>query len=139
MNKILKIYLVFLILVLSFFIFQKIKSASVTVTAIVPGVCGNGVKEINEQCDGSDFGGLTCFNFGYSGGSLSCNLNCTLNFSGCTTGGGGGGGGGAGFIPQYGKIIIYGYAQPKSEVTLMSDGTIRQQQLLAMMQNFLLL
>jgi hypothetical protein len=125
MNKILKIYLVFLILVLSFFIFQKIKSASVTVTAIVPGVCGNGVKEINEQCDGSDFGGLTCFNFGYSSGSLSCNLNCTLNFSGCTTGGGGGGAGGAGFIPQYGKIIIYGYAQPKSEVTLMSDGAIR--------------
>jgi hypothetical protein len=36
-----------------------------------------------------------------------------------------GGGGGGGFIPQYGKIIISGYAQPKSEVTLMSDGTIR--------------
>jgi hypothetical protein len=126
MTKILKIYPVFLILILSFFIFQKIKSASVTVTAIVPGVCGNGVKEIGEQCDGSDFGGLTCFNFGYSGGSLSCNADCTLNFSGCTTAPPpGGGGGGGGFIPLYGRVIISGYAQPRSNVTLMSDGTIR--------------
>jgi hypothetical protein len=123
MNKILKISLVFLITILSFFIFQKIKSASVTVTAIVPGVCGNGIKEINEQCDGNDFGGQTCFNFGYSGGSLSCNSNCTLNFSGCTTAPPPGGG--APPPPQYGKVIISGYAQPKSEVTLMSDGTIR--------------
>jgi hypothetical protein len=124
MNKILKIFFVFLIL-LSFFIFQKIKSASVTVTAIVPGVCGNGVKEIGEQCDGSDFGGLTCFNFGYSGGSLSCNADCTLNFSGCIAAPPSGGGGGGGFIPSYGRVIISGYAQPKSNVTLMSDGTIR--------------
>jgi len=124
MEKILKISLLILILILSFFIFQKIKSASVNVTAIVPGVCGNGIKEGSEQCDGNDFGGQTCFNFGYSGGSLSCNANCTLNFSSCTTGGGGGGGGG-GFISQYSKIIISGYAQPKSEVTLMSDGEIR--------------
>jgi hypothetical protein len=123
METILKISLFILISILFFFIFQKIKSASVTVTAIVPGVCGNGVKEIGEQCDGSDFGGLACFNFGYSGGSLSCNSDCTLNFSGCTTAPPGGGGGG--FFPQYGKIIISGYAQPKSKVTLMSDGTIR--------------
>jgi hypothetical protein len=124
MAKALKTVIFFLIPILSFFIFQKIKSTSVTVTAIVPGVCGNGIKEINEQCDGSDFGGQTCFNFGYSGGSLSCNANCTLNFSGCTTGGGGGGGE-APPPPQYGKVIISGYAQPKSEVILMSDGTIK--------------
>jgi len=127
MEKIFKISLFILITILFFFIFQKIKSASVTVTVIVPGICGNGVKEIGEQCDGSDFGGQTCFNFGYSGGSLSCNADCTLNFSGCTAAppSGGGGGGGGGFIPLYGRVIISGYGQPRSEVTLMSDGTIR--------------
>jgi hypothetical protein len=86
------------------------------------------IKEIGEQCDGSDFGGQTCFNFGYSGGSLSCNPNCTLNFSGCTTAPPSGGGGGRWSVVlflQYGKVIISGYAQPKSEVTLMSDGTIK--------------
>ena len=114
-----------LIITISFLIYQKSKSTSVTVTAIVPGVCGNGIKEIGEQCDENDFGGQTCFNFGYSGGNLSCNANCTLNFSGCTLVPPSGGGGGGGFVPSYGKIIISGYAQPKSEVTLMSDGTIR--------------
>jgi hypothetical protein len=124
-SKISKISILASIIIFSFFVYQKIKSASVTVTAIVPGVCGNGIKEINEQCDGNDFGGLTCFNFGYSGGSLSCNTDCTLNFSGCVIKIPSGGGGGGGFIPQYGKIIISGYAQPKSEVTLMSDGVIK--------------
>ena len=124
MTDFLKISIFIFIILISFFIFQKIKSASVTVTAIVPGVCGNGIKEVGEQCDGSDFGGQTCFNFGYSGGSLSCNADCTLNFSGCTTAPPTGGGGGVP-LSQYGKIIISGYAQPKSEVVLMSDGIIR--------------
>ncbi len=121
-NLIISVIVIFL--TSSFFLISKIKSATVTVTAIIPGVCGNGIKEIGEQCDGRDFGGQTCFNFGYSGGSLSCNINCTLNFSGCTLSSGGGGGG-IGPIPSYGTIIISGYAQPKSEVTLMSDGEIK--------------
>jgi len=122
-KKIVQILLLVEFIVLCFFQINQIKSSSVTVTAIVPGVCGNGIKEIGEQCDGYDFGGQTCFNFGYSGGSLSCNANCTLNFSGCIFAPPRGSGGG--FVSLYGKIIISGYAQPKSEVTLMSDGTIR--------------
>jgi len=125
MKQFLKTLFFILILIFSFFVYQKIKSASVSITAIVPGICGNDIKEIGEQCDGNDFSGQTCFNFGYTGGNLSCNANCTLNFSGCIFAPPGGGGGGGGFLPQYGKIIISGYAKPKSEVTLMSDGTIR--------------
>jgi len=39
-------------------------------------VCGNGVLEAGETCDGIDFGGLTCSDYGYAGGSLECSSDC---------------------------------------------------------------
>ena len=73
---------------------------SVTWSFIVNNVeyCGDGIKNSTEECDGSDFGGLTCSNYGYNSGSLSCN-NCVISIGGCansTSGGSGGGGGGSG-------------------------------------------
>ncbi len=49
-------------------------------------VCGNGVVEGTEQCDGNALGGRTCANIGqgFTGGTLTCNPNCTLNTTGCT-------------------------------------------------------
>ncbi|MEM5812029.1 MAG: dockerin type I repeat-containing protein [Candidatus Aenigmatarchaeota archaeon] len=123
------LFFILIILALSLFIFYKINSAQVNITAIKPGICGNNIKEINEECDGSDLGGQSCVSLGYSGGTLTCNSNCTFNTSQCTTqssGGGGGGGGGGVPPPQYGTIIISGKAYPNSEVTLLSDGQIRQ-------------
>lgn len=38
-----------------------------------PAVCTNGVLEIGEDCDLSDFGTKTCQDFGYTGGFLVCN------------------------------------------------------------------
>jgi parallel beta-helix repeat protein len=49
-------------------------------------VCGNGVREAGEACDGADLGGATCASSGFfcgSGSGLSCNANCTLNTSSC--------------------------------------------------------
>jgi len=69
-------------------------------------VCGNGIKEIDEQCDGNDLGGYTCITRGFTGGELTCNSNCTFNTSSCT-GGTGGGGGGGGLPPG---LIIYNEA-----------------------------
>lgn len=120
----------FILIILSFFItFVKLKSASVQVSAIVPGICGNGIKENNEQCDRNDFGGQTCLNYGYTGGNLICNSNCTLNFSNCISGPPPSGGGGVRGVPPppsyYGRVIISGYAYSRSEVTLMSDGEIK--------------
>ncbi len=46
-------------------------------------VCGNGAREVDEKCDGTDLGGLTCKDLGYIEGKLWCNADCTLNFSYC--------------------------------------------------------
>ncbi|MEZ4227426.1 MAG: pre-peptidase C-terminal domain-containing protein, partial [Polyangiaceae bacterium] len=48
-----------------------------------PGVCGNTIRDGNEECDGSDFGGITCFKLGYDGGTLKC-ASCKFDKSACT-------------------------------------------------------
>ncbi|MEZ4294614.1 MAG: hypothetical protein R3B70_06535 [Polyangiaceae bacterium] len=47
-------------------------------------LCGNGVKDDGEQCDGKDLGGKTCASIGFSGGQLQCNSFCAIVASGCT-------------------------------------------------------
>lgn len=47
-------------------------------------VCGNGLKETGEQCDGGDLGGQTCQTQGYGGGTLACTSACTFDTSACT-------------------------------------------------------
>jgi len=47
--------------------------------------CGtNGRIDQGEQCDGTEFGGLTCEDFCYGGGTLSCTSNCQIDTSTCT-------------------------------------------------------
>ena len=45
--------------------------------------CGNNIKEIGEECDGTDLGGLTCSDFGYHHGNLSCQ-NCFYDTTNCS-------------------------------------------------------
>ncbi len=40
------------------------------------------VKDVTEECDGTDLGGLTCLDFGYIGGTLRCD-HCTYDFNSC--------------------------------------------------------
>jgi peroxiredoxin len=47
--------------------------------------CGNGIREAGEQCDGANLGGQTCAGLGFASGTLTCNPNCTINTSGCTS------------------------------------------------------
>ncbi len=49
---------------------------------VVPG-CGNAVKEGDEACDGTDFGGATCASFGYHGGAITCTSECIIDLAGC--------------------------------------------------------
>jgi len=47
-------------------------------------LCGNGVIDPQEECDGSSLGGRTCFTFGFDGGTLSCSSSCNgFDLSGC--------------------------------------------------------
>ena len=47
-------------------------------------VCGNGVIEGTEACDGLDLGGQTCLTLGFDGGSLVCAGDCNFDTSGCS-------------------------------------------------------
>jgi len=51
------------------------------------GLCGNGVIDADEECDGTDLDDQTCFDLCFDqdveGGTLTCNVNCTFNFSQC--------------------------------------------------------
>lgn len=47
-------------------------------------VCGNGVIETGEQCDGSALNGQTCTSQGFSGGgALACTNACTFDTTNC--------------------------------------------------------
>jgi hypothetical protein len=46
-------------------------------------VCGNGIREIGEACDGGDLGGFGCASLGYHGGTLACQSTCQFDTSGC--------------------------------------------------------
>jgi hypothetical protein len=98
-------------------------AGTVNVTATINPVCGNGVVESGEECDGSNLNGQSCSGLGFSGGTLSCNSNCTFNTSQCISGGGGGGGGG-GYVPPVTSVVFSGRAYPKSTVTLLKDAQI---------------
>lgn len=54
-------------------------------TGGTPGICGDNVVNPGETCDGTNFTGLSCSSFGFTGGSLSCNL-CQILTSSCTGG-----------------------------------------------------
>lgn len=54
-------------------------------SACIPGsvVCGDGVREGGEQCDGADLGGQSCGSLGLGSGALACTHECSFNTQGC--------------------------------------------------------
>jgi hypothetical protein len=121
-NKIIiaTVFLILVALLLSCSVYASNQEASTTSP-----ICGNGIQETGEQCDGLDLGGASCVSQGFSGGTLLCASSCTFNTSSCTSGGGGGGGGG-GFVPPplVTSVIFSGRAYPQSSVTLLKDAQI---------------
>lgn len=48
-----------------------------------PAICGDGMAEGNEWCDGADMNGTTCKTLGYDGGSVSCLDSCLPDDTKC--------------------------------------------------------
>lgn len=59
-------------------------SASASVTVFVFN-CGDGVRQLAEQCDGNDFGPSTCQSRRFVGGQLICTAVCTIDTGRCVT------------------------------------------------------
>jgi hypothetical protein len=51
-------------------------------------VCGDGLGEAAESCDGQDLRGNACEDIGFEAGTLACNDACGFDTSGCGTTGG---------------------------------------------------
>lgn len=47
------------------------------------GVCGNGIVESPEECEGVNLNSQTCVGLGYASGSLSCDSACTFVVTAC--------------------------------------------------------
>jgi hypothetical protein len=54
------------------------------VPRLCPPICGNGMLEGAEECDGADLGGTECTDLGHSGGTLGCTAGCAFDESGCS-------------------------------------------------------
>jgi len=47
-------------------------------------LCGNGVRDSEEQCEGFDLGGQSCTTLQLGSGTLACKSDCTYDTSGCS-------------------------------------------------------
>ncbi|HYC00580.1 MAG TPA: DUF1566 domain-containing protein [Candidatus Limnocylindrales bacterium] len=72
--------------------------ASLLATGTLP-TCGDGELNGRETCDGAELGGVTCADFGYLGGTISCRPSCLLyDLSECT---------GRSVYPATGQTVSY--------------------------------
>ena len=67
----------------------QVASDAVTTSVTPTALCGDGVVSTvgGEVCDGANLGGATCtsLSLGYTGGTLVCASDCTLDVSACTS------------------------------------------------------
>ena len=49
-----------------------------------PSSCGNGTRELAEECDGADMGDASCMSLGFPSGLLNCTTGCTYDRSMCS-------------------------------------------------------
>lgn len=64
---------------------QNCSETGVDVGGTCASLCGNGIIDAGEECDGANLDGQSCVTQGYAGGMLACDsTSCTFNTSSCT-------------------------------------------------------
>ncbi len=101
---------------------SRLPAEIIMMTAIVPG-CGNAIREVGEECDGTDLAGESCTSKGFSSGVLSCTLSCTFNTTACTQTVSSSGSTG-GVQSTGAQVILAGSAYPNSRVTVLKDAQV---------------
>lgn len=112
---------------------NKVRADLITATVKI-GLCGDGIVDTNEQCDGAALNGASCTTQGFTGGTLSCDPACDFDTSACTNtpvddgdddeGGGntgGGGGGGTTAPPPATAVAFSGVTFSGREVAILRD------------------
>ena len=85
-------------------------------------ICGNGVVDGNEQCDGTAFkAGLSCSASGFASGSLACTSSCTISTAYCLAGTGVNGGGNTSLTKAEIDAFVI---QEKNKVTSVSTSLV---------------
>jgi len=81
-----KKYIIFLFLILILYVGSKYvfaTSSDYIDATIKLSVCGDGVIEGFEDCEGTDLNDETCFSLGYVSGTLSCDASCEFDETEC--------------------------------------------------------
>jgi cysteine-rich repeat protein len=92
------------------------------------GICGNGVVEPGEGCEGNDLGGKTCRSYGFEQGNPVC-ISCAIDIRSCTGTeqcGNGRDDDGDGDIDCTDDECTSACANPCSEIELLPDPSITQ-------------
>lgn len=107
-----------------FFDLDSAQASGVYVTGYIS-VCGDGVAHGDEVCDGNDLKGKSCQDFGFSEGTLACNVTCdAFDTSNCYTPPTPPGGGGGGDLARETGANFSGKAYPNQSVTLLKDAQV---------------
>jgi hypothetical protein len=79
------LFTVILVVILSTFlsVSAKAQTSSPINAAVKISVCGNGIIENGEDCEGANLNNKTCQSLGYSGGTLSCDISCSFVTTQC--------------------------------------------------------
>ena len=83
-SRLIQTFLIIAFLLVLFFS-KEIKAATFQIidAYIKLSVCGDGIIEGREDCEGEDLNGQTCESLGYGGGELTCDIACSFDTSDC--------------------------------------------------------